>query len=61
MNTNSLLEVGETVNITDFVEYHSIIDVTDTGNGYDNRIVELHDLCHPSASILSNWILSSSI
>ena len=37
---------GETLNITNIIKYHSAVDVTDTQNGYDDRVIEFHDLCH---------------
>ena len=38
--------IGETVNIAYFTKDHSTIDITDTRNGHDDRIVEFHDIRH---------------
>lgn len=37
---------GEPVNVTDLAKDHPAIEVTDAGNGHDDRIVKTHDLCH---------------
>lgn len=39
---------GETVYVTNLFKYYSAVDVTDTQNGHDDRIMELHNLCHLS-------------
>ena len=34
------------MNVTDLAKDHPAIEVTDAGNGHDDRIIETHDLCH---------------
>lgn len=34
--------------VTSLSKYHSAVDVIDTQNGHDDRIIEFHDLCHLS-------------
>ena len=34
------------MNVTDLAKDHPIIEVTDAGNGHDDRIVKAHDFCH---------------
>ena len=41
-----LIGAGEAVYVTDLSKNHSAVDVADTRNGHDDRIMELHDLCH---------------
>ena len=42
----AVFESGEPVNITDLVKDHPAIEVTDAGNGHNDRIVKAHNLCH---------------
>ena len=34
------------MNVTDLAKDHPAIEVTDAGNGHDDRIVKPHALCH---------------
>ena len=34
------------MNVTDLAKDHPAIEVTDAGSGYDDRIIETHDICH---------------
>lgn len=50
--SKQLVWIGETVNITYFTKNHSAIDITDTRNGHDDRIVEFHDIRYLSFNLL---------
>lgn len=41
-----LITRGETVDDSNLSQDHSPIDVSDTGNGHDDRIDAFHDICH---------------
>ena len=34
------------MDVTDFAKDHPAIEVTDAGNGHDDKIIETHDICH---------------
>ena len=51
VETKTRIRIGETVNITNFTKNHSTIDISDTRNGHDDRIVEFHDFCHLSFNL----------
>lgn len=34
------------MNVTDLAKDHPAIEVTDAGNGHDDRVIETHDLWH---------------
>ena len=43
---HAVLGSGEAVNIIGFAKDHPVIEVTDVGNGHNDRIIETHALCH---------------
>ena len=51
VETKTRIWIGETVNITNFTKNHSTIDISDTRNGHDDRIVVFHNVCHLSFNL----------
>ena len=38
------------MNVTNLAKDHPAIEVTDAGNGHDDRIVKAHNLCHSAST-----------
>ena len=47
-----LIWIGETVDVTYFTKNHSTIDIFDSRNGHEYRIIELNDFCHLSFNLI---------